>query len=61
MVLEAFRYGDQGLFKVHPDLDRAVILVHFHSNKEEYNQIEEWGQFCDFRIDQKREIDPQPA
>jgi hypothetical protein len=61
MVLEAFRYGDQALFKVHPDLDRARILVHFHSNQDQYNQIEEWGQFSKFRIDQKRQTDSQPA
>ncbi len=50
MVLEAFRFGDQNLFEVHPDLDRAKIWVHFHSNKESYNQIEDWGSFEKYRV-----------
>lgn len=51
MVLEAFRFGDRGLFEVHPDLDRATIWVHFHSRKRKYNKIEEWGQFKEFRLE----------
>ncbi|HUV26023.1 MAG TPA: staygreen family protein [Anaerolineales bacterium] len=51
MVLEAFRYGDRKLFEAHPDLDRSTIYVHFHSDKNQYNHIEEWGQFSKFRIE----------
>ncbi|MBK5108132.1 MAG: staygreen family protein [Anaerolineales bacterium] len=50
MVLEAFRFGDNDLFEVHPNLDRAKIWVHFHSKNERYNKIEEWGQFKEFRL-----------
>lgn len=54
MVLQAFRYGDDLLFQVHPDLDRAKIWVHFHSNHDNYNQVEEWGQFSEFRLDRSQ-------
>lgn len=50
VVLEAFRYGDGKLFEEHPDLDRARIWVHFHSNQDRYNLVEDWGQFSDYKI-----------
>ena len=53
MVLEAFRYGDNGLFEVDPDLDNAKIYVHFHSKNKRYNKIEDWGQLKDFRFEMK--------
>lgn len=50
MVLEAFRYGDKGLFSIHPELDNVGILVHFVSNRKRYHQTEEWGQIRKYRI-----------
>jgi hypothetical protein len=45
MVLEALRYGERELFSAHPELDEAKILVHFASNHDRYNKVEDWGQF----------------
>lgn len=33
LVLECFRFGDQGLYQTHPFLDRTQIWVHFNSKK----------------------------
>ncbi|MDY6917555.1 MAG: staygreen family protein [Chloroflexota bacterium] len=43
LVLEAIRLGDNGLFEARPELNRAPILVHFHSPKACYNRTEQWG------------------
>ncbi|CAI5475662.1 unnamed protein product [Closterium sp. Yama58-4] len=43
VVLEAFRHGDRALFDKHPDLEDALVWVHFHSNIPEYNRHECWG------------------
>jgi hypothetical protein len=50
MVLEAFRYGDHGLFEAHPALDQARIRIHFHSSDKRYNRTEEWGIFQEYRL-----------
>jgi hypothetical protein len=50
MVLEAFRYGDQELFSLHPELENAQVNVHFASNYKRYHQIEDWGQIQKYRI-----------
>jgi hypothetical protein len=49
LVLEALRYGDQALFKPHPELDRASIQVHFHARQARYNRVEPWGAPADYR------------
>lgn len=43
VVLEAFRYGDENLFKNHPELEEALVWVYFHSNVKEFNRVECWG------------------
>jgi hypothetical protein len=43
LVLEAFRFGDQGLFEAQPELDRAPIWVHFQARQSRYNRVERWG------------------
>ena len=48
LVLEAFRYGDQKLFRANPFLDQAQILIHFQSKKEEFNKVERWGSPKDY-------------
>eukprot|EP01018_Ginkgo_biloba_P018871 Gb_18903 [translate_table: standard] len=47
MVLEAFRHGDGTLFSKHPELEQALVWVHFHSNLKEYNRVECWGPLKD--------------
>jgi len=49
MVLEALRYGERGLISAHPELDEINILVHFISNHDRYNKVEDWGNFQAFR------------
>jgi hypothetical protein len=43
LVLEAFRFGDAGLFEARPELDRAPIWIHFHSTNRRYDSMEDWG------------------
>ena len=50
LVLEAFRFGDRGLFEAHPDLDQAPIWVHFHSARRRYDQTERWGTPATYRL-----------
>lgn len=57
MVLEAFRYGDQGLIAAHPELDQAIIHVHFQRGHKEI--IEDWGQLGDYAQIPARQKDLQ--
>ncbi len=50
MVLESFRYGDQKLFRSHPELDEATIWVHFQRSRSHQDKIEDWGQPRDYRL-----------
>jgi hypothetical protein len=43
MVIEALRYGDRELFHAHPEINEALVKVHFISNRAKYNRIEDWG------------------
>ena len=61
MVLQAFRYGDHGLFDTHPDLDQANIWVHFHAMQDRYNRTENWGKFSDYHIGSKEEASGEEA
>ncbi|NIS82652.1 MAG: hypothetical protein GTO14_21175 [Anaerolineales bacterium] len=49
LVLEAFRYGDRGLWEANPHLDRAPIIVNFAARQERYNRNEYWGLCEDYR------------
>ena len=49
MVLEALRYGERELISAHPELDEAKILVHFASNHDRYNKVQDWGDFQSYR------------
>jgi hypothetical protein len=50
MVLEALRFGDQPLYKAHPELDNTPIQVHFHATQRRYNRLEPWGVPADYRL-----------
>ena len=43
LVLEAFRFGDAGLFAARPENDQAPIWIHFHSTDRRYHRTERWG------------------
>jgi len=49
LVLEAFRYGDRELFKKHPELEQARIMIHFHAPHPNYDRVETWGILRDYR------------
>jgi len=49
LVLEAFRYSDDGFYIAYPHLDRALIQVHFRSNQARFNRVETWGTPADYR------------
>ena len=48
LVLEAFRFGDCGLYKQHPSLDGVAIQVHFHASQRRYDRVENWGNPADY-------------
>ena len=50
MVLEAFRYGDQKFITAHPELDEALVWVHFHTRRARHNQVESWGRMEKYNI-----------
>lgn len=43
LVLEAFRFGDAGLFEAHAALDQAPIWVQFESSDPRFSKTERWG------------------
>lgn len=49
MVIESFYYGDRYFIESNPALGESKIIVHFHSSKDKYNRIEEWGLLNDYR------------
>ena len=49
LVIEAIRYGDRTLFEQNPSLDETPIMVHFQSNKNRYNKVENWGIMAEYR------------
>ncbi|MFB5190234.1 staygreen family protein [Alicyclobacillus fastidiosus] len=49
-ALRAIRHGDAYLFTAHPELDNAPIVVHFQSDVEKYQRVEEWGSWKDYTI-----------
>ena len=51
LVLEAFRHGDRELFETLPELDSALIRVHFQSSRRRYRRTERWGTPADYRLE----------
>lgn len=49
LALEAMRYGDKALFETYPALDEAPIWIYFYSIYPEYNRVEYWGSFKDYK------------
>jgi hypothetical protein len=50
-VLQAFRYGDHGLFDEFPELDQAPVCVHFRASQARYHKVEAWGKIGDYRLE----------
>ncbi|XP_019422320.1 PREDICTED: protein STAY-GREEN, chloroplastic-like [Lupinus angustifolius] len=55
MVLKAFVHGDGNLFNKYPELEEALVWVHFHSNIQEFNKVECWGSLKDASSPSSRE------
>jgi hypothetical protein len=49
LVLEAIRFGDRNLFEKIPNLDNTPVLIHFKSNDNRFNKVENWGTMADYR------------
>jgi hypothetical protein len=49
-VLQAFRQGDEGLFRSRPDLDETPVFVHFISHRPDFRRVEPWGLLRDYRL-----------
>jgi hypothetical protein len=49
LVLEALRYGDRALYGAHPELDQALIQVHFHARQARFDRVEIWGAPASYR------------
>ncbi|KAH7692658.1 Staygreen protein [Dioscorea alata] len=43
VVLKAFVHGDESLFSTYPELEHALVWIHFHSNIPEFDRVECWG------------------
>ncbi len=50
LVLEAFRFGDAGLFEARPEMDQAPIWIHFQSTNRRYQKMERWGTPAGYRV-----------
>ncbi|NLK27994.1 MAG: hypothetical protein GX306_06590 [Clostridiales bacterium] len=50
LALQAIRYGDRIFFDAYPGLDYAPIWIHFQSQNPDYDQIENWGTFAEYKI-----------
>ena len=48
LVLESFYFGDRRLFEMHPMLDKAAILIHFHATQSRYDRVESWSVLSDY-------------
>ncbi len=42
LVLEAIAYAERNILQTRPELKKAEIQVHFHSNKKKFDTIETW-------------------
>ena len=51
LVLEAFRHGDRELFDAAPELDEALIRIHFRSSRRRYRRLGRWGTPADYRLE----------
>jgi hypothetical protein len=49
LVLEAIRFGDRNIFKKIPNLDNTPVFIHFQSNDNRFNNVENWGTMADYR------------
>lgn len=49
LALEAIRYGDRELFETYKELDQVPIWIHFQSQYDEYDRLEYWGKFEDYK------------
>ena len=48
LALESIRFGDRPLIAAHPELDGAVVQVHFHASQPRYEVEEKWGHLKDY-------------
>ncbi|URZ17916.1 staygreen family protein [Clostridium felsineum] len=49
LALEAISYGDREFFKAHPQLNNVPIIVFFMSVYPEFNKVENWGTFENYK------------
>jgi hypothetical protein len=49
LALEAIRYGDRRFFVAHPNLDQVPIFIYFHSAIPQFNVVENWDTFADYK------------
>ncbi len=48
LVLEALRFGDQGIYAERPELDAARVKVHFCSKDPTIDQVQDYGPVSGF-------------
>ncbi|MCA1032582.1 staygreen family protein [Bacillus timonensis] len=49
LALEAIRYGDRELFKMHQTLDQLPIYIKFDSANPKINRVDYWGTFANYK------------
>lgn len=50
LALRALHYADQYFTVAYPDREEAAVMVHFHSDVEQYDRVEQWGHWKDYAL-----------
>lgn len=49
-VLQAFRYGENQLVRVHPEIDKAPVTIHFIASNHKYKKTVNQGRLEDYAL-----------
>ena len=49
LAIEALRYGDRALYEQNPALDKAGVIIHFHSTNINFDKVEDWNTVDNYR------------
>ena len=49
LAIEALRYGDRALYEQNPALDKAGVIIHFHSTNIKFDKVEDWDTVDNYR------------
>lgn len=49
LAIEALRYGDRDLYEQNPALDKAGVIIYFHSTNIKFDKVEYWNTVDNYR------------